>query len=120
MLDQTYAKCVAACHACISACEDWLDLLARTDRLAEKQHCADLCRSSIRLCRLVIEELKLRSAFSIQVCALGTVICRACAEECLSANEPVGADCAKACLRAAKECHAIASMTPGLVSVPAR
>ncbi len=76
----------------------------------------DLCRSSIRLCRLVIEELNLRSAFSIQVCALGTVICRACAEECQLGDEPDGEACAAACLRAAKECHAIAAMTSTSVS----
>lgn len=121
MLDQTHDNCVAACRACITACEAWCDLLARTRRTYEWQQCADLCQSSIRLCRLVIEELKLRSAFSIQVCALGTVICRACAEECIRAgNESGGEGCAAACLRAAEECHAIAAMTTAPVSVPAR
>jgi hypothetical protein len=120
MLDQTYAHCVAACRACITACETWLDVLARTHRTMERQHCADLCHSSIRLCRLVIEELRLRSAFSIQVCALGTVICRACAEECMAGDEPGSVDCAAACLRAAEECHAVAAMTSAPVSVPVR
>lgn len=120
MPDQTYVKCVAACRTCITACETWLDLLARTHRTLERQHCADLCQSSIRLCRLVIEELKLRSAFSIQVCALATVICRACAEECRSGNEPGALDCAAACLRAAEECHAIAAVRSTSVAVPVR
>lgn len=76
------------------------------------QNSAELCLSSIRLCHLIIEELKLRSAFSLQACALGTVICRACAEECAAAKESVGQACAAACLRAAEECHAVATMTP--------
>ncbi|HWA25845.1 MAG TPA: hypothetical protein VG734_09300 [Lacunisphaera sp.] len=107
MLDKTYASCVAACQACIQACESWLDLSTHANRVVEASHCTELCQSSIRLCRLVIEELKLRSAFSIQVCALGTVICRACANE--FTVEPGGLDCATACRRAAEECHAIAA-----------
>ncbi len=116
MIDQTYAKCVSACQACITACETWLARLDRTDRADEAPHAADLCRSSIRLCQLVIEELKLRSAFSIQVCALGTVICRACAEECAAAKEAGAKACAAACRQAAEECHAVATMT----AVPAQ
>lgn len=120
MLDHTHDNCLAACRTCITACEAWLHRLARTRRTSEKQHCVELCQSSIRLCRLVIEELKLRSAFSIQVCALVTVICRACAEECRGANEPGGEECAEACLRVAEECHAIAAVRSGSVSEPAR
>lgn len=120
MLDHTYDNCLAACRTCITVCEAWLDTLARTRRTLEKQHCVELCRSSIRLCRVVIEELKLRSAFSIQVCALGSVICRACAEECRMADEPGGVACAEACLRVVEECHAIAAMRSGPVSMLAR
>lgn len=115
MLDHTHDNCLAACRTCITACEAWLHRLARTRRTSEKQHCVELCQSSIRLCRLVIEELKLRSAFSIQVCALGTVICRACAEECRAVMAPAAQVCAAACLRAAEECHAVATTTQAYV-----
>jgi len=113
MFNPTYANCVAACRACITACQAWLDRAEASAR----PHGADLCRSSIRLCQLVIEELKLGSAFSIQVCALGTVICRACADECAAGHEPGDLDCATACLRAAEECHAVATMSPARAGV---
>jgi hypothetical protein len=120
MFDRSYAHCLASCRACVSACETWIALLARTGRTGERQHCVDLCHSSIRLCRLVIEELRLRSAFSMQVCALATVICRACADECLVGNDPAGQECAAACQRAAQACHAVAAVTTAPSVVPVR
>lgn len=108
-------SCIAACRECVNACESWLKQGLALDSSVESQHCAELCQSAIRLCQLVVEELKLGSAFSIQVCALGTVICRACAEECAERAEPAGRACAAACFRAAEECHAVATMTPARV-----
>ena len=61
----------------------------------------------------MLEELELRSVFSIQVCALCAVICRACAQECDTLNGPAWRNCAAACLRAAMECHAIATLPRG-------
>jgi hypothetical protein len=109
---ESHSDCIAACHECIAACEAWLTSVRALDRAGALENCAELCQSSIRLCNLVIEELSLRSAFSPQVCALGTVICRACAEEFAAAKEVVGETCVAACLRAAAECHAVATMSP--------
>src|SRR5437868_12891142 len=87
MLPRSHSYCITACRDCIAACESWLERVPAIKAGRARQHCAELCRSSIRLCQLVIEELGLRSSLSFQVCALGTVICRACAEECAAANE---------------------------------
>jgi len=68
----------------------------------------ELCRSCIRLCHVVIEELKFGSALQTRACALCAVICRACADECRTLAGPAWAACARACFRAAEECREIA------------
>lgn len=108
MLSRSSSICVDSCREAIASCEV---CLAQADEGAK--HAADLCHSSIRLCRLVVEELELNSMFSIQVCALCAVICRACAEECEMHAGAAWQDCAAGCLRAAAECHAIATSTRG-------
>ena len=110
MLSHLHSRCVDACRECIAACESCLGFLGAPSLADRATHCAEVCHSSIRLCRLVIEELELRSVFSIQVCALCAVICRACAEECEAWAGPAWRECAAACLRAAAECHAVATL----------
>lgn len=113
MLNSIYAHCVDTCRDCIQACEAALQLMPAPAAPGETAHCADLCRSAIRLCSLVIEELELRSVFSVQVCALCAVICRACADECELREGPLWRESAAACRRAALECHAIAKLPRG-------
>jgi hypothetical protein len=110
----SHESCIAACRECVTTCESWLRQGLACASGGAGGHCAELCQSAIRLCQLVVEELKLHSAFSIQICALGTVICRACAEECAAHPDPAGRACAAACARAAEECHAVATMTRSL------
>jgi hypothetical protein len=112
MLPPAYSLCADACRDCINACEACMELVGDSVR-ADAGHCLDLCRSSIRMCRLVIEELELRSGMASQVSALCAVICRACAEECETWQGRAWDACMAACQRAAAECHAVATQPRG-------
>jgi hypothetical protein len=96
------------CEQCIAACEHCLALLDRQPGSRAGAALAEVLGACTRLCRQVVEEIHLNSAYVASVSRLCAVLCRACMEECsLHAGAPF-ARCAAACARAAEACRGIA------------
>ncbi len=102
----------ATCEQCIAACEQCLAILAAeaAERAGEKTSSQrrEIFHACVRICTLVVEEIRLNSAFLSQVCGLCAVLCRACREECQQYRGEQFEFCAQACERAAQECRALA------------
>jgi hypothetical protein len=115
-MNEFQAICAEACRQCIAACETCSEQLARVGGGAAARSCMEFCQACVRLCTLVVEELKFSSAFLTRACALCAVICRSCAEECQAYGDAACRACAEACLDAAAKCHAVATKNRSQVS----
>ena len=103
--------CLRACRECVTTCESALGQLESPPPAWKPA--ADLCRSTIRICNVAIEELALNSTLVAQTCALAAVISRACADECERQAGGPWKEVAAACQQATKACHAVALPAKG-------
>lgn len=100
--ESDYRIHVTACRRAVAACERCLREMAK--ERARPDPVAELWRSCAKICGLAVQEMTHNSGFVAQVCGLGAVVCRACAEECSERAGPAYRACRTACERAARAC----------------
>lgn len=101
---EDYQECIAACHACIVACNHFEACALQEPDIAHLRTAIGLASDSSQLCGVVVALMSGGSLFAPHACALCAQVCHACARECAALSEDYGQQCAEACRLSSEAC----------------
>jgi len=105
-LNETYRKCIEACQDCILRCEECIKGMATE---ASDNDCPVCCHECLQLCQLCISAMARDSRNVKEICALCTLVCEWCAEQCGVHRHDHCRQCAESCRVCVAECRKIAA-----------
>jgi hypothetical protein len=108
---EDYQDCIAACHACVVACNHGAASCLQEPDLKAMSTCIALDTDCAQICQLALAYMAGGSDFAPVLCGLCADVCEACAEECAKHDMDHCQQCAEACRRCAQACEDMSSAT---------
>lgn len=101
---EDYQDCIAACHACIVACNHFEACALQEPHISPFRTAIGLASDCSQLCGTAVALMSGGSPFTPQACALCARACQACADECAKNSQDYSQQCAEACRICMREC----------------
>jgi hypothetical protein len=104
---EDYQEAIAACHACVVACNHCEASCLQEPDVKTMARCIGLDSDCAQICELAISYMAGGSEFVGRVCRVCAEVCDACAAECGRHDMDHCQQCAEACRRCAQACRAV-------------
>lgn len=105
---EQYQGCIAACHACIVACNHFEACALQEPDVSKLRAAIGLASDCSQLCGVAVALMSGGSLFAAHACALCAQVGEACARECGSLRQDYAQQCAEACRMCAGACVQVA------------
>jgi hypothetical protein len=106
-----YKKCIEACLACASLCNNCASSCLQEKDVKMMASCIQLDMECAVLCYASAQLMSMDSARVIDFCRLCAEVCTACAASCEEHDNNHCKACAAACKKCARECMKIVQAT---------
>lgn len=101
---EDYQDCIAACHACIVACNHFGACALQEPDISELRGAIGLASDCSQLCSVAVALMSGGSPLTSRMCFLCAEACEAGARECAAHSQDYSQQCAEACRRCAQAC----------------
>jgi pyridoxal/pyridoxine/pyridoxamine kinase len=101
---EDYQDCIAACHACIVACNHFEACALQEPDISQMRTAIGLASDCSQLCGVAVALMSGGSPFTAPACELCAQACEACALECIEEDQDYSQQCAEACRLCSQAC----------------